>query len=365
MKKLTFVLAVCIFVVGIFSNLFAVEKELINFNKYESRLLQDGVYPRTDPARQQNRQNVQVDRVTGIPQYKITVADMLIRKWIVQLNSSANTITARRYSMCKRVKTRGRYTSNKRTVLGARVHFPKGPFNAWAKIMPPFELVAFSKNGKLVNVQNGLIDNTGQIYQISLEVNGRNYNNSITIRLKDELDQHTDYFMGYLYFAGWKRLIWKNPNYIENVDLREIFRLPLYPRSKPYKKIDSFIIFRHGESVGGDFIVYIANVKVQYDLAILEEELDIDDEAVWRIITEQQEARAETERRRNAELIELRRQEQRRQHNSQAIINRRRQADQTDMTGGGSTGTGTTAPSGGQGGGNTPAPNPPAPPTRQ
>ena len=318
MKKAVFVLALSVFVLGLFSGLYAVEKELINFDKFEQRLNSDGVYPKDDPARQQNRQNVQVDRVTGIPQYKITVADMLIKKWVVLLNSSANTISARRYSMCKSVKTKGRYTTQPRTVLGARVHFPTGPFNAWAKIQPPFELVAFDGQGKIVNLQNGVVENTGQIYQISIEVNGRNYNHSITIRLKDENDEITDYFMGYLYFAGWKRLIWKNPNYIENVDIREIFRLPLYPRSKPYKKLDSFIVFRHGNQVGGDFVVYVAQVKMQYDLAVLSEEMDIEDEEVWKIITERQQAKALVEQRRNAELIELRRQEQKRQHTSAA-----------------------------------------------
>jgi len=344
MKKIAFALVVCFFVLGSFSGLFAVEKELVNFDKWEGRLSSDGVYPREDPARQQNRQNIQVDRTTGIPSYQITATDMLIRKWVVLLNSSAGSVEAKRYSMCKRVQTKGKYTPQKRYVLGARVHFPTGPFNAWAKIQPPFEIVAYDKSGKIVNVENGVADNTGQIYEISVEVNGRNYNNSITIRLKDETDEITDFFMGYLYYAGWKRLIWKNPNYIENVDIREIFRLPLYPRSKPFKKLDSFIVYRHGNSVGGDFVVYIANVKISYDLAVLEEEEDVDDEAVWRIITERQQARAEVERRRNAEIIELRRLEQMRQHNSEAIRRAEQQADQDAQQGGGTSTQPATTP---------------------
>jgi len=353
-KRSTFTIALCSFVLLTFSVLSAEPKVLIDFNKYETKLAQEkgqrykmtnnrveidqngepvmedyAIYPSDDPSRQQNRANLQPDPQTGIPQYNITVADMLIRKWIVQLNSSANTIESRRYSMCRRVKTLGKYTPA-RNVLGARVHFPAGPFNAWAKIMPPFELVAFSDTGRLVNVGNGVVDNTGQIYDITIEVNGRNYNNSITIRLKDENDEMTDYFMGYLFYAGWKKLVWKNPNYVENVDLREIFRLPLYPKSKPYKKLDSFIVFRHGDQVGGDFVVYISEVRVSYDLAILEDEEDIDDERVWKIISDRQKAKALVEKRRNAEIIELRRIEQRRQNLSEAV-QRMRADDQLDV----------------------------------
>lgn len=322
---------VAVFILGSFSSIFAVQKELINFDKYESNLIKDKVYPNINPTRLQDPNTAEKDKTTGVPIYKISVSDMLIRRWLVVINSSGSSVEAKRYSYCKPVQTKGVYGGKKRWVLGARIHFHQLPYNTWAKIKPPFEIVAFDKEGKFVNIENGVIDNTGQIYQIILEVNGRNYNNSITLRMKNEVDETKDYFMGYLYFAGWKKLIWKNPNYIENVDLREIFRLPLYPRSIPYKKFVSFIIMRQGTETGGDFIVYIANVNVSYDKAIVIEEMDIDDEAAWQIITQQQQARAERERRINTEVIDIRRGEAKRQHNSEEIIKNRREREVRDV----------------------------------
>lgn len=333
MKKIFFTLTLFSLLLGSLVNSYAVEKELINFDKYESLLISSGVYPNTAPTRDQNRASAERDQLTGVPMYKITVADMLLRRWLVIINSSGTSVAAKRYSYCKRVRTKGVY-GRQRNVLGARIHFHHLPYNTWAIIKPPFEIVAFDQEGKFVNIENGIIDNTGQLYQITLEVNGRNYNNSISIRLKDEMEEHYDYFMGYLYFAGWKKLIWKNPNYIENVDLREIFRLPLYPRSVPYRKFAGFVMMRQGTEVGGDFIVYIANVSVAYDRAVIVEEMDIDDEAAWRIITERQRAKAERERRLNTELIDIRRNEILRQHNSEQIMQRLRQEEQGDIQGG-------------------------------
>ena len=204
MKKIFFTLTLFSLLLGSLVNSYAVEKELINFDKYESLLISSGVYPNTAPTRDQNRATAERDRLTGVPMYKITVADMLLRRWLVIINSSGTSVAAKRYSYCKRVRTKGVY-GRQRNVLGARVHFHRLPYNTWAIIKPPFEIVAFDQEGKFVNIENGIIDNTGQLYQITLEVNGRNYNNSISIRLKDEMEEHYDYFMGYLYFSGWKK----------------------------------------------------------------------------------------------------------------------------------------------------------------
>jgi len=163
------------------------------------------------------------------------------------------------------------------------------------------------------------VENTGDIYQLSVEVNGRNYNNAFIVRMKNQNEEVEEYFMGYLFFEGWRRLIWKNPHYVTNVDLREIMRLPLYPRSVPYKKLDSFVVYRHGDQWGGDFVIYVANVNVTYDLAILEEERDVDDEAVWKIVAEQTKMKQERERKLNAELLDLRRREEAKMHVKKAV----------------------------------------------
>ncbi len=368
MKKLFYTIILFVLILGNLQEGFAISKELINFDKYEKNLIKSKVYPNIQPTRMQDPNKVEKDKVTGVPIYRVSVSDMLIRRWLVTINSSGTSVAAKRYSYCKPVQTKGVYGGKKRWVLGARIHFHRLPYNTWAKIHPPFEIIAFNKEGKFVNIENGVIDNTGQLFQIILEVNGRNYNNSITIRMKNDIDEEMDYFMGYLYFAGWKKLIWKNPNYIENVDLREIFRLPLYPRSIPYKKFVCFIIMRQGTEIGGDFIVYIANVRVSYDKAIVIEEMDIDDEAAWQIITQQQRARAERDRRVNTAIIDIRRGEAKRQHRASAVMQRRRNEETEDIrraggqapAGGNQPGTnqpGANQPGGNQPGGNQPGGN--------
>ncbi|OHD14243.1 MAG: hypothetical protein A2Y41_08075 [Spirochaetes bacterium GWB1_36_13] len=334
MRKLRYLLLAALLVVGSFSTLFAVEQTLINFDEYEAKLLNDGVFPKDrttlskeDQAKLDKGEYTKTTPKTGeavvlderlIPVQNIAAPDMYIDRWIVELNSSAKNIKGKLYSMTKKVTTKGLVGGKARTVLGARVHFPDWPFASWARITPPFEFPTYKQDGsgQFANLNNGLVRNTGQIYQIAIEVNGRNYNNALILRLKNEYDLDEEYFMGYLYFEGWRRLIWKNPHYIANVDLREIMRLPLYPKSIPYKKLDSFIIYRHGDQWGGDFVVYIANVSIAFDLAILEEESDIDDEAVWNIISDRSKEKAEKEKKLNAEILDLRRRELSKMHAS-------------------------------------------------
>jgi len=306
MAKMRYLLLAVLLVIGSFSSIFAVEETLLDFDQYEAKLESGGSFTKE-----------RGDRVLDenlIPQYNITVDDMKIEKWIVELNSSARSVESKIYSMTKSVQTKGLAGSKKRTVLGARVHFPTWAFAAWAKIQPPFEFPAYGKDGQLANVNNGLVKNTGQIYQIAVEVMGKNYNNAFILRLKNEIEEIEEYFMGYLFFQGWRKLIWKNPHYVSNVDLREVIRLPLYPRSIPYKKIDSFVVYRHGDQWGGDFIIYIANVSMAFDQAVLDEESDIDDEALWKIIADQTKLKQERSRKLNAELLDLRMREAAKMH---------------------------------------------------
>jgi hypothetical protein len=73
---------------------------------------------------------------------------------------------------------------------------------------------------------------------------------------------------------------------------------PQYPASSSYIKFKGFLIKRDAAAPGGDFVTYIKDVKVIYDLA---EPLDadgkpqtgdIDNEAEWGIRSEREEARA-------------------------------------------------------------------------
>jgi len=116
-------------------------------------------------------------------------------------------------------------------------------------------------------------------------------------------------FLGYLDFDGWRTLTWENPNYITDVKQRDLRRTPLYPETMPSVKFNSFTIYRHGSQIGGDFVTYIKDVQMVYDLAVLEAERDINDEAAWGILQARRDARRAAEVRRLGILQLLRQQE--------------------------------------------------------
>ncbi len=242
--------------------------------------------------------------------------------WEVHLNSSAAHVINKRFSYCKEWHTKyvpilgeieqaeGAVTSNPEgyTVLGVRVHFPETPYNCWAIINPPFEIPAYEdkdvdfKGNKLtpeeqVKPENrnskyddgyGVIKNVGIIKSIDLRVFGNQYKNSIAVLLKDDNNVVTEYmFPEYLDFDGWRQITWNNSNYITEVENRDLFIVPLYPRSTPYVKLYAFRVYRQGDKTGGDFITYIKDVYVTYDEAILERDnIAIDHEGAWEILKE-------------------------------------------------------------------------------
>ncbi len=245
-------------------------------------------------------------------------------------------------------------TAASNSVLGARIHFIKGNYLSWAIIKPPFEFFAYYDNGDPVDpegdlskdpnsipkedrdVKAGVLMNVGQIKQISVWVAGRNYKHQLAIRLKNEKGETEEYFMGSLYFDGWRKLTWENPNYIQAVVHRTLTRLPLYPMSMPYKKFDSFVIYKPIEEPGGDFVVYFKEVGVKFDRAILREEYDIDDEKWWHILSDRKIKHKKMELKKVMEVLELRRQE---------LARQRAQMSSKETTGGG----GKTVPGAGAG----------------
>jgi hypothetical protein len=200
-------------------------------------------------------------------------------------------------------------------VLGMRVHFPTAPFNSWAKLVPPFEIPFYEdvegeegEGSKFIN--KGVLRNVGTIKSLSVRVTGRNYPHGFSVSLKDEQDTVREMFLGFLDFDGWKTLTWENPNYITDVKQRDLVRKPLYPESMPSIKFDSFTVYRHGSQIGGDFVLYIKDVQMVYDLAILETERDINDEEIWGILQTRRDAKRAAEIRRLGLLQLLRYKEQ-------------------------------------------------------
>lgn len=188
-------------------------------------------------------------------------------------------------------------------IMAIRINFPEDYYNNWALIKPPFDIPVFEdidtdyRGNKLDPAQIerkgnkfengfGVIKNVGMIKRIELRVYGLNYNNSIAVLLENEKGEIKEYdFPTRLNFDGWRRLIWTNPNYIERVENRDLFIVPLYPQYEPYIKFHAFRIYRPGEFLGGDFVTYIRDVQVVYDEAVVNRDNEpISHEQVWGIL---------------------------------------------------------------------------------
>jgi hypothetical protein len=239
------------------------------------------------------------------------VMDLGIPNWGVDLAPSSATPLNRVLSQTKAVPS----NQMQGDVLGVRVHFPTAPFNSWAQILPPFEIPFYADaEGEQAGqgtqfVNKGVLRNVGTIRSISVRVTGRNFPHGLSITLQNEQNVHKEMFMGYLDFDGWRTLVWENPNYIKDVKQRDLRKSPLYPETMPSIKFNNFTIYRHGSNIGGDFVTYFKDVVLVYDLAILEQERDINDEEVWGILQDRRDAKRAAEMRRLGILQLLRQQE--------------------------------------------------------
>ena len=234
--------------------------------------------------------------------------------WDVTLNSSAAFVENTRFSKAIEWHTKSvpvltmdnTADANREgfTILGARIKFPEWPYNCYANIKPPFEIPAFDDilttykgepetdaqklaSGKYRKFDGyGMIKNVGTIKSIKMKVYGLQFQNSIALILKDDLGSITEYsFPEYLDFDGWKEIVWTNPAYIDNAANRNLYFMPLYPHSEPYVTLYGFRVYRQGDKIGGDFVVYIKDVTITYDLAVLERDEVIDNEGAWQIIS--------------------------------------------------------------------------------
>ena len=222
-----------------------------------------------------------------------------VEAWGIELASSSMSVENIGSSMVKAAPVRaGASRFENTTVLGARVHFPDGPFNGWALIQPPFEIPAYADldvlqaDGSLEVGQDevgrgrkfdniGVVKNVGVLRSVAVNVYGLDFPHGMSIILEDETGRDHEIFMGYLNFDGWRTLEWKNPNYITEVRNRELSTFPLYPNLQPMRKLKGIRIYRDASMQGGDMITYVKDINLTYDRAVLETERDIDDEAIW------------------------------------------------------------------------------------
>ena len=216
------------------------------------------------------------------------------------------------------------------TVLGVRIHFPEDPYNSYAIVKPPFEIPAYMRktvlqaDGTMIEDDTdqrgskfdgfGVVKNIGVIKSISVNVYGSNFPNGFGLILKDQDNREQQIFLSYLEFDGWRTLVWNNPNYVTEIRDREIKRYPPYPRSEPMRKLIGMVFYKDAAQEGGDFITYVKDITVTYDKALLETARDINEEEVWGILKEREEARRTYEFSRLGNLQVLRYLESKKMH---------------------------------------------------
>ena len=273
-----------------------IQRTLIDFARYDSNIQE--TYK--DPAESY------ITNIDGSPKVVVGFKDYMLENWKVDLNESASDIQNRVYSYCKPV-TSQRF----QTTLGIRVHFPNWNNNTFALIKPPFPIKIYDDNGQYANAENGVMPNVAEVRSISIWVNGKNYRYGLALRLKDRYENIHEYFMGWLLFDGWRKLVFINPNYTEKISSKELKREPLYPFDVPYMVLDSIVIYRPSMELGGDFVTYIKSIEMEYTPYIVDSAVteDIKDEEVWGIITAKSKFKKDIEDKRLTEDLYLYQQE--------------------------------------------------------
>ncbi|MGA2639615.1 MAG: flagellar filament outer layer protein FlaA [Spirochaetia bacterium] len=247
------------------------------------------------------------------------ISSLALENWQVTLASSARSIANQSVTMTKEAPSKANGK-----VLGIRIHFPVEPFNSWAIIQPPFDIPAYAdkdtlQGNKVIPATGndvgqgakfngfGVVKNVGVLRSLSITVYGANFPNGLGVVVTDQDGNEQTIFMDYLQFQGWRTLTWNNPNYITDIRNRDLRRFPLYPKGEPYLKIVGIVIYRDAAEEGGDFVTYLKDIQITFDRAIIEDpNRDIQDEAIWHILKERNEARRVSELKRLGNIQELR-----------------------------------------------------------
>jgi hypothetical protein len=334
MKKLLILVVIAMFAVP----LFAEEGVLIDFSQLTADInVRTGPNDTNDRPNQNRQTLMDFSHAAGgsftAQQRSFMQSSLAIRNWEVILASSSRTVENISMSFTREAASR-----EHGTVMGVRVRFPIEPFNSWAMIKPPFDIPAYEmstvgEDGTITPMDQGdgitsmrsrfeapeagqpafgVIKNVGVIREVKVRVYGLNFPHSLSTILVDGMGNERTIFMGFLNFDGWGELIWRNPAYMQEVRNRDLRIVPLYPFNTPFIKFGGFLIQRDAAHLGGDFVTYFKDVSVIYDLAVLETNRDINDEAVWQIIQTREEARKTWEMERFGQNQVLRHLEQQR-----------------------------------------------------
>ncbi|MGL4387972.1 MAG: flagellar filament outer layer protein FlaA [Brevinema sp.] len=250
------------------------KETFFDFNTFEDKIAE--VYT--------NNQN-QLYSKDGIAIAEIGFTMFMLDNWLVTLtNSSGQNPFSRRDSYSKKI------TSEERgTVLGIRIRFPEWPNAGEAFIRPVFPLLPFKATGEYANINNGVITNVGAIKTFSMWVNGRNFPFSMGVRVTDLKNKLTEFPLGSLLYVGWRKLVYENATYSKRIMNNILPPTRVYPSDIPLIRFNSFVVYRPGNTAGGNFVSYFGSSDIEYTPYLVDISTDINDEETWGIIRSEQE----------------------------------------------------------------------------
>jgi hypothetical protein len=335
MRRQVIFIALALFLVGAFTVVSADEAVLIDFSLLKADIVADSA---NQGQFLENRNTMMDFSGTAGASYtedqkKQMHTSLAIKNWDVVLSSSARTNLNQALSQTAEAKvSKDAKQYADKSVMGFRVHFPVADYNAWAMVVPPFEIPAFETkaavddqgnitpakdaqgsdpvNARLTRFEGsydtnskittalGVVKNVGVIKSIAVTVKGLNFPHGLSVVINDADGNPQTIFMGYLNFDGWKELRWENPAYVQDVRNRELRVYPLYPKTTPMVKFGGLVVTRDASNEGGDFVAYVKDVKILYDKAVLEPVRDIDDENLWGIVSKKENERKNIESKR-------------------------------------------------------------------
>jgi len=243
--------------------LFAEEATLIDFNKITPEIV--------------------IDFTQYAQGYTITEPKVSLEpgNWTVVLNDSADTLQTKNLSRAVAAPTKANGT-----VLGVRIAFPEITSPSHALILPPFTIPAYYTGASFLG--QGIVTNVATIKEVRVSVYGQNYNHSLAIVLQDQSGRVWDLPLGGLQFSGWKDLVWVNGSYIQDVKDRQLVVTPTYPLGSTFVRLVGFKVTKNVGGPTGDFVTYVKSVSLVYDKSTLGTSPDVDDEAVWGIVTKRE-----------------------------------------------------------------------------
>lgn len=288
MKQGRFVISFMLFL-GILVPTNAVERSLIDFTTYNDNIAQV-IEKDQELYEQVIANNPELDiRNFGWPDFAFEAADWNLENWKVILNPSSTTKENLQNSLTKNSPSQAHGN-----VLGVRILFNPWENAFWAFVTKPFYFAHTYINGQFVsqddnNQDNGLavgmLANVGQIKNVRSWVYGLNYNYTYGVQISNESGKKTEFGLGSIYYNGWRRLSWDNKDYLSDLNDWTPTSNPLYPYSYPYVKFERLAFYKKVGNPDPNFIGYVRDVTMDYDFAIVREDQDINDEAIWQLLS--------------------------------------------------------------------------------